>query len=103
MTVTQLGDHLYLEKSTASRLAKALLGKGLVRRRAPHADGRMVILQVTEAGHRMARKILKDLSEEYTDLLEDFDPQVRAALPQLIDRLSQTIARRTKPQDISCC
>ena len=103
MTVTQLGDHLYLEKSTASRLAKALLEKGLVRRRAPNADGRMVILQVTEAGHRMARKILKDLSEEYIDLLEDFDPEVRAALPQLIDRLSNTIARRTKPQDISCC
>jgi len=26
MTVTELGSHLYLEKSTASRLAKALLG-----------------------------------------------------------------------------
>jgi DNA-binding MarR family transcriptional regulator len=102
MTVTQLGDHLYLEKSTASRLAKALLEKGLVRRRAPHSDGRVVILQVTEAGHRMARKILKDLSEEYIDLLEEWDPQVRAALPQLVDRLSQTIARRTKTQDSSC-
>jgi len=103
MTVTQLGDHLYLEKSTASRLAKALLEKGLVRRRAPDADGRMVILQVTEAGHRMARKILKDLSEEYMDLLEEVDPYARAVLPQLIDRLSQTIARRTKSEDISCC
>ena len=103
MTVTELGDHLYLEKSTASRLAKGLLEKGLIRRRAPDTDGRRVILQVTEAGHRTARKILKDLSEEYIDLLEDFDPEVRAALPQLIDRLTQTISRRTKPQDISCC
>jgi len=103
MTVTQLGDHLYLEKSTASRLAKALLEKDLVRRRAPHDDGRIVILQVTEAGHRMARKILKDLSEEYVDLLETFDPQVRAALPQLLDRLSETIARRVKPQGVTCC
>jgi len=103
MTVTQLGDHLYLEKSTASRLAKALLGKELVRKRAPEADGRIVILQVTETGHRLARKILNDLSEEYMDLLEGFEPEVRVALPLLLDRLTQTISTRTDPQDVSCC
>jgi len=76
MTVTQLGNHLYLEKSTASRLAKALLAKELIRKRAPQADGRVVILQVTESGHRLARKILNDLSEEYMDLLEGFETEV---------------------------
>ena len=103
MTVTQLGDHLYLEKSTASRLAKALLGKDLVRKRAPQADGRVVILQVTEAGHRLARKILNDLAEEYMDLLEQFEAEVRAALPVLLDRLTQNISRRTDPQSPTCC
>jgi len=103
MTVTQLGDHLYLEKSTASRLAKALLGKDLVRKRAPEADGRVVILQVTETGHRLARKILNDLAEEYMDLLEGFEPEVRTALPILLDRLTQTISIRENPQDRTCC
>ena len=103
MTVTQLGDHLYLEKSTASRLAKALLGKDLVRKRAPEADGRVVILQVTETGHRLARKILNDLAEEYMDLLERFEPEVRTALPILLDRLTQTISIREDPQDRTCC
>lgn len=103
MTVTQLGDFLYLEKSTASRLAKALLGKDLVRRRAPETDGRMVILQVTEAGQRLTRKILNELAEEYRELLEDFDPEVRAALPKLLDRLTQTIKHRGEPQGPTCC
>jgi MarR family 2-MHQ and catechol resistance regulon transcriptional repressor len=102
-TVTQLGDFLYLEKSTASRLAKALLEKKLVRRRAPKTDGRIVILQVTEAGQRLARKIHNDLAEEYRDLLEEFDPEVRAALPKLLDRLTQTYTDRLNPQGITCC
>ena len=102
MTVTQLGDLLYLEKSTASRLAKGLLEKELVRKRAPQADGRVVILQVTEAGQRLARKILNDLAAEYMDLLEGFEPEVRAALPLLLDRLTQKISRRIGPEGLSC-
>jgi DNA-binding MarR family transcriptional regulator len=103
MTVTQLGDHLYLEKSTASRLAKSLLDKDLVRKRAPEADGRVVILQITEAGHRLARKILNDLAEEHAELLAEFDPEVRAALPVLLDRLSLIIANRTDSEGLKCC
>lgn len=102
MTVTRLGDQLYLEKSTASRLAKSLLNKDLVRKRAPSSDGRVVILQVTEAGHRLARKIMKDLAEEYMDLLGDFEPEVTEALPRLLDRLTRTISDRTGGRDISC-
>lgn len=103
MTVTQLGDYLYLEKSTASRLAKGLLEKELIRRRAPQADGRRVILQVTEAGQRLARKILNDLAQEYQELLEEFDPEVRAALPEALDRLTQTFVGRMDTGGITCC
>lgn len=103
MTVSKLGGHLYLEKSTASRLAKALLEKELVRRRAPRGDGRVVILQVTEAGRHLARKILNDLSEEYRGLLEQFEPEVRAALPVALDRLTQIFAARTGSEGVACC
>ena len=103
MTVTRLGDHLYLEKSTASRLAKSLLDKELIRKRAPEADGRVVILQVTESGHRLARRILNDLAEEHMDLLAVFDPEVRTALPVLLDQLSHTIAVRGDRKSLTCC
>jgi len=103
MTVTDLGSQLYLEKSTASRLAKSLLEKALIRRRAPRGDGRVVILQVTEAGQRLTRKILNDLAEEYMDLLEEFAPEVREALPTVLDRLSRVIAERTDGAGFTCC
>jgi hypothetical protein len=35
--------------------------------------------------------------------LEDFEPEVRAALPLILDRLTQTIADRTQAQGPSCC
>jgi DNA-binding MarR family transcriptional regulator len=103
MSVSELGAWLYLEKSTASRLAKALLKKDLIRRRAPKGDTRVVILQVTEAGQRLTRRILNDLAEEYMDLLGEFTPEVREALPTVLDRLSRVIAARTHGSDITCC
>ena len=103
MTVNQLASHLYLEKSTASRLAKSLLQMGMVRKRSPESDGRVVILQATEAGLRLSRRIRKDLAIEYADLLEDLDPAVRRAIPGLVRRLTQSIAAR--PGDVAgpCC
>ena len=103
ITVTQLADNLYLEKSTASRLANGLLNRGLVRKRSPGSDGRVVILQVTEQGLRLSRRILNDLAEEYMELLEEFDPEVRMAVPRLLERLTQTISARANPSGPTCC
>jgi DNA-binding MarR family transcriptional regulator len=85
--VTGLADRLHLEKSTASRLAKGLLARGLVRKRSPASDDRVVILQATEQGLRLSRRILNDLSEEYTDLLAGVDPAMREILPQALECL----------------
>ena len=87
MTVTGLGEHLHLAKSTASRLAKGLLVLDLVRKRSPSSDDRVVILQATEQGLRLSRKILNDLSEEYIELLATLAPEEREALPKLLERL----------------
>jgi DNA-binding MarR family transcriptional regulator len=103
MTVNQLAAHLYLEKSTASRLAKSLLKMELVRKRSPESDGRVVILQATEAGLRLSRRIRKDLATEYADLLEDLDPEVRKVLPGLVRRLTQSIAASTGEVAGPCC
>lgn len=103
MTVNQLASHLYLEKSTASRLAKSLLKMGLVRKRSPESDGRVVILQATEAGLRLSRRIRKDLAAEYADLLDDLDPEVRRALPDLVRRLTRSIAARSGEVEEPCC
>jgi DNA-binding MarR family transcriptional regulator len=99
VTVTRLADHLYLEKSTASRLARSLLTKELIRRRAPRDDGRQVILQLSERGHRLARKIINDQEEEYRDLLSGFSREVRSALPMVLDHLIRTVTERACTPD----
>jgi DNA-binding MarR family transcriptional regulator len=99
MRVTVLGDHLHLEKSTASRLAKSLLKRELVRRRSPASDDRKVILQLTEQGIRLLRRILNDLSEEYIDVLEALDPEVRHSLPAHLSVLTRELSARAASPD----
>jgi len=103
LTVNELSDRLILEKSTVSRLAASLLEKALVRKRAPESDGRVVILQVTEAGLRLSRKIINDLTEEYTSLLEEFDPGVQDAVPRILGRLAEILSARVGGPRTTCC
>lgn len=103
LTVNQLSDELFLEKSTVSRLAASLLKKGVIRKRAPESDGRVVILQVTESGLRLSRRILNDLTEEYTALLEEFEPNVQEAMPRILSRLSHVLSARVDGPNNPCC
>lgn len=96
LTVTGLGDRLFLEKSTASRLAKGLLEDGLVRRRSPRSDDRKVILQVTEYGMQRSRKILNELSEQYIEVLSALDPEVGRFLPAALAQLTKDLAGRVE-------
>lgn len=91
MAVTRLGEALLLEKSTASRLAKSLLQDALVRKRSPRSDGRVVILQLTEKGHRLSRRILNELSEETMEMLGSLDPVNRQRLPGLLEELTRLL------------
>src|SRR5690606_40776192 len=50
-----LAAHLYLDKSTASRVVDGLERKGLARRGAHPQDGRAVLLSATPAGTRLCR------------------------------------------------
>ena len=99
MPVTRFGDEMQLEKSTASRLAKGLLQKDLLRKRSLGSDDRMVILQVTEQGMRVLRKIANDLSEAYIDILIRMDPAVRDTLPTSLTQLTRALQAKTSSPD----
>src|SRR3954471_18728735 len=84
MTLNDLASHLYLDKSTASRVVDALERKQYVER-APHPeDRRAVVLTPTEAGRALYRTIRQGILEEEQQLLADFEPDVRQAMTQLI-------------------
>jgi DNA-binding MarR family transcriptional regulator len=95
LTVNDLAARLILEKSTASRLADALLGKGLVRKRPGMIDGRVVILQATETGLRLSRRIGNDLTLEYMERLAEIPREIRRSLPEHLGELARHLAART--------
>ena len=103
LTVNELAAHLYLDKSTASRIASGLFEKGLVGRARDPVDGRIVRLVPSETGRALCARIEQDLEDEYEELLADFGPEVRAAMVTVIRRLSRSMASRVEVSGGNCC
>jgi DNA-binding MarR family transcriptional regulator len=103
LTVNDLAAQLYLDKSTASRVANGLEVKGYVMRSRDNADGRIVRLEATDAGTGLCQRIEDALAAEYAEILSDFDPEIRAAITRMVGRLAGTFAARVDASGGSCC
>jgi len=103
LTVNDLAAELYLDKSTASRVANGLEAKGYLVRGRDQADGRIVRLEATEAGVGLCLRIEDALAAEYAEILSDFDPEIRAAITRMVGRLAGTFAARVDASGGSCC
>ncbi len=103
MTLNDLAAHLYLDKSTASRVVDALEKKGYVARSPHPEDGRSLQLVTTAAGRDLHARIESDLVHEERGLLADFDPQARAAMIQLLGRITRAATARVEASGGSCC
>ena len=103
MTVNDLAARLYLDKSTASRVAGGLEEKGYVGRERDASDGRIVRLRATRQGEELCGRIEADLARAYARMLGDFDPEVRSAMIRLLGRLAGSFAARVDASGGSCC
>ncbi|MDH5805721.1 MAG: MarR family transcriptional regulator [Gemmatimonadota bacterium] len=100
MSVNDLAAHLYLDKSTTSRVVDALERKGYVERKTAQHDARARTLHMTEAGATLQDKIKQDILREEATLAEGFDQETRASLIALLQRLTEAAKLRT-PSDSS--
>jgi DNA-binding MarR family transcriptional regulator len=103
LTVNDLAAHLFLDKSTASRVANGLVDMGYLARARDPEDGRVVRLVATPEGRVLDDRIADHLTTEYVDLLGDFDPAVRDALTELVGRLGRSFAARVDVSGGTCC
>lgn len=103
LTVNELAAHLFLDKSTVSRVARGLVERGFVAREADADDGRVVRLVATGRGRDVHRAIASDLMEEYRDMLSDLGPEARTSVVRVVERLGLAFARRVDVQGGSCC
>lgn len=103
MTLNDLAAHLYLDKSTASRVVDSLERKGYVARTPHPSDRRAVLLEPTPAGRDLSLRIAVDILSEEKVLLSEFDPEVRRAMTSLISRLARAAAGHVQAGGGSCC
>ena len=104
LALNELAAALYLDKSTASRVVTTLERKGYLVRTGDPRDKRVTVLAVAAAGRRLHERIERDLVEDEKRLLQDFEPEVRAAAAQLISRLARAAeARSGLGSPASCC
>jgi DNA-binding MarR family transcriptional regulator len=102
LTMNELSSRLYLDKSTVSRVVSSMEGKGLIRRRRHSNDGRAVSLHCTRKGRELNLRIRRDVEEREKRLLTEFDPEVRAAMIELIGRLAKAAESRVSTTG-GCC
>lgn len=103
LTLNQLASHLYLDKSTVSRVVDTLERKKLLARRPHSEDRRAVMVDATDEGRRLNRRIRSDLEEREKRLIADFEPETRAAMIELIARLAQAARERVDTAGGTCC
>lgn len=92
MTARDIGSHSRMHKTTVSRAVSALEKRRLVIRRANRADLREAFLTLTDQGAAIYLDIVpmaKSFSESLCLGLSEAD---RAALDQLLDRLSERVS-----------
>jgi len=100
-TLNKVAAALLLDKSTASRVVDALVAKGYATR-SPHPDdGRAVLLAVTAAGRRLYERIDADLLANVRGVLAAVAPDVRRAIPELLEALLRAAAPRLRGE--TCC
>jgi MarR family transcriptional repressor of emrRAB len=78
---------LGLSHSGGVRVVKRLEREGLVRRDADPDDGRAVVLHLTPAGRRAARRVLAARRAALEPLLAPLDDRDAAALERVLERL----------------
>jgi len=103
MSINEVAAHLYLDKSTASRIANGLVTRGLLSRERDATDGRIVRLIATAEGRRIKSAIEADLEADYARMLEELDPDVRSAVADVVTRLGASFASRVDTSGGSCC
>jgi MarR family transcriptional regulator, 2-MHQ and catechol-resistance regulon repressor len=103
LTLNELAAHMYLDKSTTSRVVDGLQKKGYVERRENPEDRRALQLEATATGRELYGRVEADLLAQERKLLARFSPEVRQSMAHLIGELARAAASRIDTSGGSCC
>lgn len=97
----ELAARLRVEPSTATRAMQRLEADGLVERFTSPADGRVVLVRITEEGRRRHSEVAARRSTAMMHILSEFEPDERATFADLLDKfvrsLDEVVPRLAEP------
>ncbi len=102
MTLNEFAASLFMEKSSASRLADGLERKGCVERKPGLHDARYVQLEITKRGRTLQDQIERDLLEERAQVLADLTSEERKLVIDSVSRLFSAASAGVST-DGGCC
>jgi DNA-binding MarR family transcriptional regulator len=95
--MTELADHLGLDKSTVSGLVDRAVKRGLLQR-SPHAqDGRAVEVHITARGSELAELGAAELARALAPMTDGLTPAQARRLTALLDQLLGPAPRPPRP------
>ncbi len=92
VTVGILADRLGIDQSRASRVVAAAVTAGYIRRVASQADGRMSLLQTTQAGRRLVAEMRAFRETYFARLMASWSEEERRTFADLLARFTSEIA-----------
>lgn len=103
-TLNQLAARLRLDKSTTSRVVRALEHKKYVRCTPDPEDRRALRIAASPAGAELTRRIATDLEARYRQLLAHLDSPTRRAVTAVLRELHTEACCQGNPKEgQGCC
>ncbi len=91
LTMVQLAKHLFLDKSTATRVIDPLVQRGLVERQSSSRDRREIIVRLTAAGAKLQQRIRAELHTSQRQILERLPVEKREQVLESLELLSLAV------------
>jgi DNA-binding MarR family transcriptional regulator len=88
---SKLASMLSLDLSSVTRLVDQLLKKKLAVRQRGSDDGRVRLIQITDGGAKLVRRIEEDFGQLVAQALSDFSPEILKSLPDALIRLAAAL------------
>ena len=92
-----IAEALRLSASATSVLIDRLVEKGLVLRQENPADRRQKLVQIADPGSRFLEDLARSRAEEFTAAITSIDPELRAELVTLFERVIDQLRQGESP------
>lgn len=90
--MTNISKHLGIGKPTLSRQLTTLAERGFITKKADPADGRALVISLTEEGQARLDAAQKERSERYLHMLEPWSEEEIMTLSGLLTKMNKTYA-----------